>query len=35
MPLYRHQYGGLLIYDIDAEIPGQPTPEQTRIKGKC
>lgn len=25
-PLYRNEYGGVLIYDIDAIIPDQPVP---------
>ncbi|CAI2365726.1 unnamed protein product [Moneuplotes crassus] len=28
LPLYRKQHGGILIYDIDAEIPCQPRPKQ-------
>ena len=24
MPLYRMDYGGIVIYDIEADIPGQP-----------
>lgn len=29
MPLYRRQFGGILIYDIDGEIPHQPVPVQS------
>ena len=28
LPLYRKQHGGILIYDIDSEIPNQPIPKQ-------
>ena len=31
IPLYRKAYGGIIIYDIDADIPDQPIPEESVI----
>ena len=31
IPLYRMAYGGIIIYDIDADIPGQPVPVESRV----
>ena len=29
MPQYRQEFGGIIIYDIDAIMPGQPLPDQS------
>ena len=26
IPLYRKEHGGIVIYDVDGNIPGQPAP---------
>ena len=29
MPQYRQEFGGIIIYDIDSIMPGQPLPDQS------
>jgi hypothetical protein len=32
VPLYRKAFGGIIIYDIEAEIPDQPIPKPLKVK---